>query len=246
MRPLLLAIFAASTSACALLAPARGPLEVAKLEAGHQCALVLLPGLGDTPAHFDRHGFLDEVKGADAPCDVVVVDAHFGYYREAVLPQRLADEVLSPLRERYQQVWLVGVSMGGYGALLVTEARPELVDGLVLISPFLGVPSRVRPLVERVEAAGGLLQYRGEFAGRTRPRKHFLEVEPVWSWLSTRDEAGPRLVLAWGAADGFARLHRAAATALPTEDVLALEGGHEWETFAALWRRVVASAPWRG
>lgn len=236
------------TTGCSLLRSSEAPLDTAVLmDERRACVLVLLPGLGDSPERFREHGFHEAARHSPEPCDVVTVDSHFGYYRDAVLVERVARDLLTPLRARYERTWLVGVSLGGYGAALVAEARPDLVDGVVLISPFLGVPRTVRPFVERLEAAGGLRQYQGPFAKRTKPRRHFLEAEPVWEWLAgrARSDEGPRVVLAWGDADGFAWKHRVVGAALDDDDVVQLQGGHTWETFGALWREVAAASPWR-
>lgn len=234
---------------CSLMRSSKEVLSTAMLvDERRTCVLVLLPGLGDAPARFSEHGFHEATRQSPDPCDVVTVDSHFGYYRDAVLVERVAGEVLTPLRARYERTWLVGVSLGGYGAALVAEARPDLVDGVVLISPFLGVPREVRPFVHRLEGAGGLDHYQGPFAKRGNPRRHFMEVEPVWAWLAgrARGEDGPRLVMAWGSADGFAWQHRVVGAGLDAEDVVQLHGGHTWETFGALWKEVAATSPWRG
>lgn len=211
------------------------------------CVLVLLPGIGDDPALFRQHGFDEAVSQSRAPCDVVALDSHFGYYRDAVLVERVVDEVLAPFRTRYEQTWLVGVSLGGYGAALIADARPDLVDGVVLISPFLGVPRQIRAFVERVEAAGGLDGYKGPFAAKGNPRRHFMEVEPLWAWLAgrARGEEGPRLIIAWGKADGLSWTHRVAGAGLEPRDAVQLEGGHTWATFAALWKEVAVACPWK-
>ncbi len=237
-----------SCSGCEYFRSSRGPLLSRQL-AIHQanCALVMLPGLGDTPELFSEYGFERAVSSAAEPCDVLSVDSHFGYYRDAVLTERLEQEVLTALRARYQRVWLVGVSLGGYGAVLTARAHPHLVDGVVLISPFLGVKQTTRPLVARVKAAGGLATFETVEARSTNPRRHFMEVEPVWAWLAARarDEPGPKVVMVWGEEDGFAPEQRAVGEALGTKRAFAVDGGHEWDTFARAWSQVAARAPWR-
>ena len=247
MRSLLLCGLLTSSS-CSLMRSSREAMATSVMvDERRSCVLVLLPGLGDSPERFREHGFAEAVGQSQAPCDVVALDSHFGYYRDAVLVDRVVEEVLAPFRARYEQTWLVGVSLGGYGAALIADARPDLVDGVVLISPFLGIPRTIRPFIERVEAAGGLSQYAGPFASRGNPRRHFMEVEPLWSWLAgrARGEKGPRLVIAWGTADGFSWKHRVVGAGLDPQDVVQLEGGHTWGTFAALWREVAAACPWR-
>jgi pimeloyl-ACP methyl ester carboxylesterase len=216
------------------------------VEHGATCVLVLLPGLGDSPRQFEDSGFLSSVRSDPDGCDIQVVDAHFGYYREAVIAERMAS-VLRGLRQRYASVWLVGVSLGGYGAALTARAHPELVDGLVLISPFLGVPKAVRPVIARIEAAGGIDAFHSHVEALSRPQRHFVEVEPLWAWLarSLRDPSAPRIHLAWGADDGFAWKHRVLARSQGIGSALEAPGGHDWHTFSFLFRELSRRSPWK-
>jgi pimeloyl-ACP methyl ester carboxylesterase len=234
-------------SACATMRS--GALETHALSVATpaRCVVVMLPGIGDDPEKFQRFGFEEAVRSSDAPCDVVLVNAHFGYYRRPELPAHLATEVLAPLRSRYEAVWLVGVSLGGYGAALTASEYPELVDGVVLISPFLGVPTSVKALTTRIEAGGGLAAFDGEFGTWTRPERHLVDVGPVWKWLGERTRspsAGTELYLGYGASDPFVAGDRVLADALEDERALTLAGGHTWETFSALFKRIAATTPW--
>lgn len=248
-RALLGVLAATSLSGCAVFRSSQAPLATHTLvDVRHSCVLVLLPGIGDEPTRFSEHGFHDAAQSSPEPCDVVTVDAHFGYYRDAVVVERMVKDVLAPLRDQYDRLWLVGVSLGGYGAALLAEQHPDLIDGLVLISPFLGVRSEVAPLVERVETAGGLRHYEGPFLKRSSPKRHFMEVDAVWEWMAahSRSGGGSKLVIAWGSDDRFAWQHRVVGAALGTEAAFVLPGGtHTWDTFGELWRKVAASSPWR-
>jgi alpha-beta hydrolase superfamily lysophospholipase len=65
----------------------------------------------------------------------------------------LHDAVIAPGMARgYRRLWLLGISVGGMGALLYTAARFASVDGLVLLAPFLGTPGTLA----EVSAAGGI------------------------------------------------------------------------------------------
>lgn len=234
---------------CTYLRSGQAPLRHETLaSSGTDCVIVLLPGFGDSPEHFKKHTFADALGQGEGRCDLEVVDSHFGYYRDAVIVERLAAR-LESLAPRYQRLWLVGVSLGAYGAALAAQARPDLVDGVVLISPFLGVPKAVRPLVSRIESGGGLEAFDGPVQAPTKAKNHFVMVEPLWKWLAerARDEGqGSRVVLAFGADDGFAWMHRVVGAAMDPTDVIEQPGGHDWHTFRGLWSVVAAAAPWNG
>lgn len=219
----------------------REPLRTAFVsQRGAPCVLVMLPGIGDPPERFEDSGITGLAAEA---CDVLIVDAHFGYYRDANVVPRLS-EVLEPLRQRYAQIWLVGVSLGGYGAALTAQARPELVDGVVLIAPFLGLERSTRPLVTRVEREG--LAAFSTDATRTDPRKHFMEVEPLWNWLAERAKTGEgtEVYLGWGSRDRFAPTLQLIGAAFEGHTYTA-EGAHDWDTFARIFGGLVERLPGR-
>ena len=58
----------------------------------------------------------------------------------------------------YENIWLLGISMGGLGTLLYASEYPEQVDGVVLLAPFLGD----RSAIETIVATGPLEERNGE------------------------------------------------------------------------------------
>ncbi|MFK8004049.1 MAG: alpha/beta hydrolase [Polyangiales bacterium] len=209
-----------------------------------ECLLVLLPGIGDRGESFRSNGFVEDAR--DQGCDFALVDATFEYYLAQEAVPRVATDVLYEARRYgYQKIWLVGISLGGYGAVLTARAHPELVDGVVLIAPMLGLPPRVDTVVDEVIAAGGLHQWDNDTLSNYR--HDFQEPRLVWTWL--RDHAViPRderpLVLGFGAADRFAPRHEVLADALPSSSVFRAEGGHDWDTWRRLWQGIIAERPW--
>ena len=196
-----------------------------------RCLLAFLPGIGDEPEEYARHGFVERLRAARVDADVRLVDAHFGYYRERSLVERLTTDVLEPAEAAgYEQTWLVGISLGGLGSLALTAADPERVDGLVLLAPYLGDGATIA----RVEAsdwpAPGAIGAEPPFDG-------------VWRWLAERgeQERPVPLVLAFGEADRYRRGHQLMRRALGERDVLIGAGGHYWAVWEELWGAIVAS-----
>jgi hypothetical protein len=74
------------------------PMQLHSSGASPQGVVVFLPGLGDEPEKFVEHGFVGEVTSRG--WDAVVVDAHFGYYRERILKPRRDADVIAKLREK--------------------------------------------------------------------------------------------------------------------------------------------------
>ena len=68
----------------------------------------------------------------------MAVDAHYGYYGRRTLRERLAQDVVLPARSRYREVWLVGISMGGMGALSYVAQYPDHIARALLLAPYLG------------------------------------------------------------------------------------------------------------
>lgn len=252
MWPLLLAWMMAG---CAVFRPVGDSIEThyraapsAVADPSDRCLLVFLPGIGDSPRRFEHGGFLAEVRRASSGCDAALVDAHFTYYVTQQAVTRISTDVLRDARERgYARVWLVGVSIGGYGAMLTARAHPELVDGVVLLAPMIGVPPNEDNVEREVRAHGGLLAWSG-LDGVPSPPHHFRDPRLVWEWL--RDSAADprranRVVLAYGTEDRRASRYDLVATALPRAQVFRASGAHDWPTWRLLWRQIVRAEPWR-
>jgi len=194
--------------------------------------IVMLPGLGDEPEDYTEHGFIAQLQGSGIEADVVSVDAHLGYYTKRELLPRLRQDVFEPARARgYRSIWVVGISMGGLGALLSAREFSDQVAGVVVLSPYLGQ----RSVLRRIERAGGLRDWQPPAEPSSR-----YTVE-LWRWLeayATDPGSRPPLYFAYGteeSARGFPLL----AEVLPAERVLAIPGDHEWDTWSVAWAQLL-------
>lgn len=187
---------------------------------GAPTLLVMLPGAEMTAEEFQTNGFLD----AAGPVDRIAVETGMECYLDEISVQRLHDEVILPAQAQGPvRIWLLGISLGGMGALLYAQAHPDRIAGVLLLAPFIGS----RGLIAEVERAGGLRHWRA-IDGATSERR-------LLTWLGTGTGL-PDMHLAYGQGDRFAAAHRLLADLLPAQRVVTAPGGHDWPTWCRLWR----------
>jgi pimeloyl-ACP methyl ester carboxylesterase len=195
--------------------------------------LVLLPGAYMRAQDFVAHGFIDAVRQTGQPIDIIAADTGMECYLDGSIVERLHAEVVTPnLSAGTSRIWLAGISLGGLGALLYTQARPDLVEGLLLMSPFIGT----RGAVAGVLKAGGFQDWQPPAGDAATGEQRLLR------WLKTYPadaSAWPRIYLGYGSDDRFAASYRLLAELLPVEDVVATSGGHDWETWKVLWAQLL-------
>lgn len=127
--------------------------------AGRALLLMLPPAKACARDLVDR-GFVAAVRARPLPVDVLAVDAQADDYLEGDMGERLAAEILAPLQDQgYSRIWLMGISLGGFGCLSLARHRPAAIQGVVLLAPFLG--SREPQAVELDEAARRAAIYLG-------------------------------------------------------------------------------------
>lgn len=227
---LLTAAGATSASGCATQREATVPLRTLALgSAGiHDTLVVLLPGIRDVPEDFARSGFADH-GGA---FDVLAVDAHWGYYEAESIVDRLHDDIVSPARQNgYARIWLAGISLGGFGALLYVDRFPDDIDGIVLLAPYLGEPG----LADTIEDAGGL----DAWSRTALPDNPFA---PGWRSLRNIEVRGrPSVIVGYGTADPLVATYGPLLKTVPAQRVHARDGGHRWSTWAPLWRTIAST-----
>jgi pimeloyl-ACP methyl ester carboxylesterase len=190
--------------------------------------LVFLPGIGDCADDFEEKGLLRLVRQTAWPVDIITVDAHYGYYADRTILEQLHQDIFAPARRKgYRHIWLVGISLGGFGALLYASRYPDNLTGVVALAPFLGE----RPVIREIMTAGGLIKWPEVNAAD--------DVRLLWRWLrrhSTGKQLLPLVYLGFGQKDIFAEAHRLLAAALPEKQVLIAQGGHHWSVWQQLWQ----------
>ena len=197
--------------------------------------IVFLPGISDTVEDYERHGFIDEVKQKGWSADLIVVDAHYGYYANRTILDRLHADIFEPAKALgYEDRWLVGISLGGFGALLYASRHASDLTGVVAMAPYLGGPA----LLQEIATAGGVPRW----TPRTMHDDDY--ARQLWAWLKQyeRREAGlPALCLAYGERDTFVEAHQLLKAILPAGQVFVESGEHDWTTWKKLWTSILAT-----
>ena len=199
--------------------------------------LIMLPGVGIEAAAFAEQGMVAAVRAHGLAVDIVAVHADLELYLDGDIAAALHRAIVEPaLHEGYARIWLLGISLGGMGALLYTSAYAGQVEGLVLLAPFLGT----RGTIAEVAKACGLASWSPARSAATESEQRML----VWlkDFLAQRPTT-PTLYLGYGREDRFAPGHLMLAELLPEDYVVTAGGGHDWDTWLALWRLVLDASP---
>ncbi len=191
--------------------------------------IVFLPGIDDVLEDYESHGFIQAVRRRKPGADIVVADLHFGYYLRQTAIERLREDVILPARTRgYQRISLVGISLGGFGALYYAMNHPDEVARLIVLAPYLG-DQGVIDEISRGDTMESRLAKKS--AEQDAPRK-------LWRWLMDFDDRHIDLntiYLGYGLQDKFASTNRRLGKLLPANHVHILPGRHDWQTWIRLW-----------
>jgi len=216
---------------CSTNAPLKTLYYKAAENSSQKNMIIFLRGRGGSHEDFASNGFINDIQIRNLPFDMAAPDAHFGYYFGETLVSRLKTDIIDPARAGgYEKFWLVGASMGGLGALMYTRQFPEDVEGVCVISPFLGYENIIR---EMTDAGGVRLWHPGEY----NPDKDWQRM--FWHWLkqcSNGEKEMPRLYLGYGTNDSFLKAHRLLGDLLSRDHVFTASGGHTPKTMTKIWR----------
>lgn len=187
--------------------------------------MIWIPGAFNTAEDFIQAGFAAAVEQRGLKLQLSFIDPAFEHLLDRSVLQRLREQAVLPARHAGERVWLAGISLGGMLALNYAASHEEDIDGLYLLSPYLGN----RMLTREIRQAPGLAAWEaGELAETDEERR-------IWRYIKQRGADAIPLHLGFGTADRFADAQRLLADALKPAAVREIEGGHDWRTWSALW-----------
>jgi len=229
--------------------PTTDPIREVRVTNGGapRCLFVFLPGYGADPEDIVDRGFVEEL-GRYVDADATVVDAHLGYYLEQNILHRLEEDVIEPARANgYDKVWIVAISMGALGALGYGATHAEQLDGVVLLSPWMGLGFTPGGVEREIASSGGLRAWRGaiedesELDGaapmRSGTQDEFFRL--IWAWAADPmrpDGSRVPVYVGYGRQDRWARAQSLLADAYPERQRLVAGGLHQWDVFHETWR----------
>jgi pimeloyl-ACP methyl ester carboxylesterase len=205
--------------------------------------IVMLPGIYDTASDFVREGFVRDLRTRGINADVLMPEAHFGYYEARDIDVRLEADIFAPARAQgYEEIWIVGVSLGGLGSLIYSSQHAGTVTGILMIAPFPGSDS----VLGEIRQAGGLRTW------AATPQAQGDNERPALRWLAAVGNPGkdvnaakaPQIFMGTGRSDYLVAGQRLLADALPSANVRYVDGAHDWATWRAIWRDFLDEGPW--
>ncbi|MGH8398163.1 MAG: alpha/beta fold hydrolase [Gammaproteobacteria bacterium] len=242
VRPLIAMTFLSLLlSGCYIRKPA-GPMPVKEIPAPQQAAshplVIVLPGRGDDLKDLQSVGIAQAIHKAWPQADVLLAGATIGYYVYGGLAKRLHDEIMVPARQHgYREIWLVGASMGGMGALLYARQYPNDVTGLVLFAPYMGDKS----LMDKIAADGGVRNWNpGPMPATVNGKNYQTEIWRVVKAWASHPESAQNVWLAAGSRDRMLPASQLVAAALPSGHFIELAGGHNWRLWDAAATQIFA------
>ena len=202
--------------------------------ARQKTVIIYLPGRAGSMEDVQREGILDILHANKAAVDVISVNAGLWFYMNRTLLQRIDSDVMPKIKEwQYQTIWLLGNSMGGLGALLYANENPDVINGIILLGPYLGD----EPIIEEITVPGGLLKWKPADLLKWTPSDIMSDYyqRDIWVYLKkcVQDDSKkyPNIFLLAGRDDRFHSSHQLLASAMAPSHVFWAEGGHDWNAW---------------
>ena len=209
--------------------------EVVLYTDGHRDRLlVMVPGTGIRGADFHAKGLIAAVDQRSRPMAIATVDPGLATYLDGSVAARLLDGIDEARHAAgASRVWLAGISLGCQGILSCVRARPDVAEGLMLLTPYLASTG----LIAEVVRAGGLRRWAATNRGRQPDRA-------LLTWLAATPPGElPPILLGHALQDRFATTTTVMAERLPAGQVVSVAGAHDWQSWQLLWRLMLERNP---
>jgi pimeloyl-ACP methyl ester carboxylesterase len=192
--------------------------------------IVLLPGAYHALEEFIAAGFDQALRERELAVELILAAPELAHLNDRGWLAQLRAEVIAPARARAGgQLWLGGISLGGYMALRFAAEGSDELDGLCLLAPYLG--SRI--IAAEIAAQENLSSWKVPALAEDDDDRR------IWRFVQGLPamRSAPRIFLGYGREDRFADTQRLLSAALPAACTRVIPGGHDWPVWRALWDR---------
>ncbi len=194
--------------------------------------VILIPGANQASEDIVAAGFATAACEARADIDLLLVDLELKHLTDrSALAELHERQIPEARRAGCDQLWLGGISFGGFLALLYAERYPMACDGLLLLAPYPGNRMILGDIEGFLSAPEPDAPAAAELAEERR----------VWRLIRQPPAGSPPLWLGFGSSDRYARAHRLMASSLPPSHVHEVAGGHDWPVWLRLWRSFLSA-----
>lgn len=201
--------------------------QLAQHEKRADTLVILLPGAYHQPEDFIKQGFVNAVRERELSIDLILPELTFSHIADRTALTELHNDVIQPaLGAGYKNIWLAGISIGGYVAIAYANRYPAQLAGLLLLAPYPGN----RMTTAEIALEGGVQTWMPELiAAEDTERGN-------WNWLKTHaNSMDIEVYLGYGEDDRFVAGHLMMAQIMPEERVDKIAGGHSWPVWQQLW-----------
>ena len=194
--------------------------------------MVVIAGANQQPADLRSAGFLTAIRDRHLDIDVALLAPRPAHLLDRSALAALHHEIMRPARSSGRvTVWLAGISWGGFLALLYAADHSQEVDGICLLSPYLGS----RMITSEILGFPSLMDWS---AGVPDTHDVLAEERRIWRYLAERRAYPPVIrYLGFGVEDRFVTAQRLLAGQLPPQVVDVVAGGHDETVWRTLWDR---------
>lgn len=189
--------------------------------------MILLPGAYHQPEDFIKEGFVQAVRQRQLAIDLIMAELSFSHIADQSTLPKIHSSLIQPaIAAGYQNIWLAGISIGGYVAMAYAGSYPAQLAGMLLLAPYPGN----RMTTGEIAYAGGLQAWAPDVIPDADAERH------NWHWLKTHGNTKDiEIHLGYGEDDRFAESHLMMAHALPATRVDKVPGDHVWPVWQQLW-----------
>lgn len=193
--------------------------------------IILLPGANHLPEDFITQGFVSAVRQRQLDIDLVMPELAFDQIADQTILREIHDTVMQLYTALgYRNIWIAGISIGGYVAIAYAHRYPGEVNGLMLLAPYPGN----RITTSEIALAGGVKEWAPDAIPDDDTERG------NWYWLknnaNTTNVNPTEVHLGYGENDRFAEGIAMMAQVLPDKHVDRISGDHVWSVWQQLWQ----------